>query len=230
MPRTHGDQVSAINAAIDSRLGEVATWEMWPGGWPGQIEMCLVDAIFSANAKYGRPATEDRRATGVHAVLASLRSKRSEEPLDDLKALATLIDRESGALGSRQLSPGTKVLKDETVRRAAEVLLQYRVRTSVDLAAALASDEALRKGPPQRVPGVGSVTWEYFLMLAGHQGIKADRMVVGFVNSALDDALLGSVDSTGASQLLKDIAAKRGVAQVDLDHAIWSVQRKRHDL
>ena len=229
MSRNTGDQVSAINAAIDSRLGETATWQMWPGGWPGQIENCLVDAVFSANARYGKPATKDRRATGVHAVLASLRSKRTEEPLDDLKALATLLDRDPGALGSRQLSPGTKVLKEETVRRAADVLLQYRVRTSADLAAALASDEALRKGPPQRVPGVGPVTWEYFLMLAGHQGIKADRMVMGFVNSALDDARLGSVDSTGASQLLKDIATKRGVAQVDLDHAIWSVQRQRHD-
>lgn len=122
------------------------------------------------------------------------------------------------------------MLKDETVRRAAEVLLRYRVRTSVDLAAALGSHGGPSQGasPACARSRIGDVG--YFLMLAGHQGIKADRMVVGFVNSALDDALLGSVDSTGVSQLLKDIAAKCGVAQVDLDHAIWSVQRKRHDL
>ena len=229
MSRTNGDEIFAVGAAIDSHLGKVATWTTWPGGWPGQLELCLVDAIFSANAKYGRPATEDRRATGVHAVLDSLRSKRSEEPLDDLQALARLLDRDPGALGSRQLSPGTKVLKEETVRRAADVLLQHRVQTSADLAAALASDDALRRGPPQRVQGVGSVTWEYFLMLAGHQGIKADRMILRFVSSALDGADLTPVDSKGASELLKDIAERRGVAQVDLDHAIWSFQRGLRD-
>jgi hypothetical protein len=29
-----------------------AGWARWPGGWPGDIESALVDAVFSARAVY----------------------------------------------------------------------------------------------------------------------------------------------------------------------------------
>jgi hypothetical protein len=33
--------------------------------------------------------------------------------------------------------------------------------------------------------GLGPVTWDYFLMLVGHDGVKADTLVTRFVTEAL---------------------------------------------
>lgn len=40
---------------------------VWPGGWPGQIEAALLDAVFSIRARYGSPTT------GVRAVVSRWR-------------------------------------------------------------------------------------------------------------------------------------------------------------
>lgn len=29
-----------------------ATWAEWPGGWPGEIEVALIDAVFSIQSRY----------------------------------------------------------------------------------------------------------------------------------------------------------------------------------
>ncbi len=97
-------------AAVEREIIGNDSWTEWRGGWPGQIEMCLVDSIYSANARYGTPATGGRAATGVREVLATLRARRGVEVLDDLIALAEVL--RSGkvpVLGNSQRPPGTVV-------------------------------------------------------------------------------------------------------------------------
>lgn len=57
--------------------------EVWPGGWPGEIEAALIDAVLSIHARYGQPST------GVRGAVARYRQACGEEPLDDLARLAT---------------------------------------------------------------------------------------------------------------------------------------------
>src|SRR5689334_21466091 len=82
--RHSGDAVNdlaALNKAIDRDLPSVA--KTWPGGWPGQIEICLIDAVLSIRAQYGGPDT------GVRSRIARYRAAVSA-PYDDLARLAEL--------------------------------------------------------------------------------------------------------------------------------------------
>lgn len=54
--------VERLLASIDSRVGQAIPG--CPGGWPGQIEAALLDAVFSIQARYGGPTT------GVRGVVA----------------------------------------------------------------------------------------------------------------------------------------------------------------
>ena len=46
-------------------------WKRWPGGWPGDIESALVDAVFSARAIY---KTKDGR--GIYARVVDWQATR----------------------------------------------------------------------------------------------------------------------------------------------------------
>lgn len=73
------------------------------------------------------------------------------------------------------------------------------------------------------VLGLGWITSEYFHMLLGTPGVKADAMVERFVNAALADAKLNKVDNRTARELL--IATHthdpRGADLTAFEHAIW---------
>jgi len=54
----------------------------WPGGWPGEAEAALLDAVLSIGTVYGGPET------GVRGAVGRWRQHREGVPLDDLDALA----------------------------------------------------------------------------------------------------------------------------------------------
>lgn len=49
-------------------------WPTWPGGWPGQTEAAVLDAVLSICARYGGPHT------GVRAAVARYRASISGGP------------------------------------------------------------------------------------------------------------------------------------------------------
>jgi hypothetical protein len=220
------EDLDKLLAALDRDLPDKDAWTKWPGGWLGEIEVCLVDAIYSANARYGRPKTSVGGPTGVYRVIHQLREVRGSEKLDDLQHLCEVLRRgRKPVLGNDQHSPGTQTLKEENLLRVAERLIEEGVRSSTDLADRLA-DKRITYWPPNQdgstIRGLGRETWEYFLMLAGHTGVKADRMIRTYVATAL-----GRSDSSPAttSSLVTAAASSLGVEPHVLDHAIWGFQR-----
>lgn len=63
-------------------------------------------------------------------------------------------------------------------------------------------------------------------MLLGVQGVKADTMIVRFVNNSLEVAGLNAVDAADARHLVFDAykANSRGVTLNAFDHAIWRIK------
>lgn len=204
------EQLATVVAAIKKALpGEMS----WPGGWPGQVEAALMDAVLSIRANYGQPHN------GVRGAVRRWRAERGDVPLDDLNVLATQDpERLASVIDNRQkLSGGS--LKCAAIVQAAQNLLDVGVRHAADLAEPTLD----HKRAYTNVNGLGSVTWEYLLMLLGVPGVKADTWIVRFVNETLGRP----VSSAEARTVLLAAAKEVGVSTSALDHSIWNHMRSR---
>ncbi|WP_344812898.1 hypothetical protein [Microlunatus aurantiacus] len=198
--------VDRLLASIDRRVGQ--DLPAWPGGWPGQIEAALFDAVFSMQARYGGSTT------GVRAVVARWRDHRGGQ-VDDLAELAA-ADPEAVADIVRNRAKASRRLKAAIVVEAAGALANAGLIHAADFTG----------HPDQRraylsVRGSGPVTWTYFGMLLGVSGVKADTWIVRFVR----DAVGRSVTPTEAEALVSAAAAELSVPDSQLDHAIWQAAR-----
>ncbi len=188
------------------------SWTPWPGGYPGEIEAAVIDSVFSVRARYGSPTT------GVRAVVGRWREHRGGK-LNDLRELARFADKGEGLaeiLGNRQkISGGLKAL---AAARAAKALVDISVVTAADVTGDAAEEAAWCS-----VSGLSYVTWSYVVMLLGGDGVKADTMIRRFVDRAIER----TSTAPEARDLVLAAAAKLKVKPTDLDHAIWSFQRRR---
>lgn len=182
----------------------------WPGGWPGQAEAALIDAVFSVRARYG-----DRvRGTGVYGAVVRWKDTR-EDPADDLRHLA---EAEEGRL--RELTNSGKIsgkYKASVVIDAARALTDAGIVRAADVADRLPDARSAYLS----VRGCGPVTWSYFRMLLGLDDVKPDTWVMRFVQ----DRLPHVVRADEAARLVSDVAFELGVRATDLDHAIWRYRR-----
>lgn len=190
------------------------TWPVWPSGWEGDTEAALLDSVFSVRARYGG------ENTGVRAVVKNWRLDRGADR-NDLRALAEFVGQEEQLftiLKNRQRL-GSGPSKAAAAASAASALVGAGVRSSGDLT----GSDAQRKAWCS-VNGLGEVTWSYFQMLLGVQGVKADVMVTRFVADALGRK---TVTPQQARDLVLGAAERMNVEATDLDYAIWSWQRKQ---
>ena len=111
------NDVEKVTAHITSSLGPPCEW-WWPGGWPGDIEAALVDAVSSARAVY-----RSKNGKGSYANVAAWRAGRDRTAwsLDELIAEIDGIGIDAWALrfGNRQHSPGISLAEERRRRRAA---------------------------------------------------------------------------------------------------------------
>lgn len=204
-------------AAVVREVAKIEATEFaeYGGGWPDQIGLALLDAVFSIRAKYNAK-TEGR---GVLGRVLAFRDAHPEA-FDDLDRLVALgSDEIAWVMGDAVTSQRRKA---DCVVEAANALLALTpaVRTADDArAAGPTAIQAAYTG----VRGLGWVTAKYFLMLMGAQDVKADSMIQRFVNGALHEAGLEAVGAQGAYELV--IAAHgvddRGVGLTEYEHAIW---------
>jgi hypothetical protein len=192
-------------------------WPQWRGGWPGEIEAALIDAVLSIRARYGS------ETTGVRAAVRRWREANPDRPsLDDLAALAaTESDVLESVLDNRQVLSGG-ASKPDAIKAAASALTAAGVRHAVELDPA----NAAHRGAYTGVRGLGPVTWEYLLMLLGHPGVKADTWIRRFVA----DAIGREPEASEAGSLVKAAATALSVEPTDLDHAIWRHMSETTDL
>lgn len=198
--------------------------------------LCLIDAVYSINAKYqsvrrnsgegvigsycraGELEAFDSSKTGEDTLL-SLRTRLADRG-PELFAKDVLKNKSRGNVGGRVTS-----LKSEILAQLADWL----TRQGVD------GLESLQKWSLQSDPdrtafalkaegiwGIGSTTLKYLMMLAGDVNqIKPDRHIKAFVS----DMVQHPVGSDEATRALKDEAARLGVSPMEVDHSVWVYQR-----
>ena len=185
------------------------TWTPWPGGWPDQIEAALIDAVLSISAKYGTAEN------GVRGAIGRYRAARGTDQPNDLVALATYDPEQlQTVLNNQRVSGRTKA---SAIVEAAGNLEAAGVKSAADLD----PRNPVQKKAFTDVHGLGWVTWEYFGMLLGKPGIKADRWVVRFVSRALDR----EISASEARSLLIAAATGLNATPTELDHAVWAYER-----
>lgn len=199
--------VDRLLAHVEATLPQ-EEWAEWPGGWQGQSELALLDAVFSISAQYG---TE---GTGVRRVVKAYRDRDGATGADDLRTLAafdpqSLVD----LVGNKQRVSGR--LKAEAVVEAARHLVAAGATSSGSI------NPVEHRTAYTSVHGLGEQTWNYFCMLLGRDEVKADRWIVRFVEEALDRT--SSPDE--AHRLLHAVAERLRASPTRLDHAIWSATR-----
>lgn len=185
------------------------TWAPWPGGWPDQIEAALIDAVLSISAKYGTAKN------GVRGAVAHYRVAVGSDRPNDLGTLAAYDPEQlQVVLNNQKVSGRTKA---SAIVEAANNLLAAGVNSAADLD----PRNPAHKKAYTDVHGLGWVTWEYFGMLLGKPGIKADRWIIRFVNRAL----CREAPAAEARSLLIEAARELNATPTELDHAIWAYER-----
>jgi hypothetical protein len=220
--------VAKMVRACDERLKPSAGWKLFPG-YPGSLALCVIDAIWSINARY--PITR-----GVIQRYRNRRRWRGSADEDGLPELLGLYEALGGVdafideVGTRNRvsTQPNAVRKGEAVFQAAKALHDLGVDTADQFRDA--DGRPLGNQLKQAwcaIPGQGSgVSWRYLRMLVGLPDVKPDRMVLRFIASALgvDES---SISADYAVALVQATADHFGVDQRALDHEIWEYQRGR---
>ena len=206
---------TATDSDLDALLHHIAATlpvhqVEWPGGWPDQIELALIDAVLSIRARYGSPTTGVRARTTLYA--AQRRSGRC----DNLTVLARYDPAELAQILQTRARTGGQ-LKAAAIVGAAGTLNTAGVIHAVDLDPNCSAHRVAYLS----VPGLGPVTWAYLLMLTGHPGVKADT----WLRRYLFEATGKSLSPTRIEELVRAAAAVLGRSPTELDHAIWSTVR-----
>lgn len=220
------NEADVLTAACERDLGESGGWFI-PSGYPDSLALCIIDAIYSTGARY----------VTVEKVLARYRNYRAGQggnaDTDGVGELLTTLAEVGGPdtwatqIGNRRptSTAANAPLKSVAVANVAEALADLGIRTAEELRAVAADDD--RREQAKRAwcaaPGQRSgITWEYALVLAQIPGVKADRMVVGYVARAV-----GDVSAVRAAELVRDVADVNGWNAIALDHAIWRFESGR---
>ncbi|WP_167098283.1 hypothetical protein [Mycobacterium sp. DL592] len=193
--------------------GTIVEWKEMFDGWPGNIELALIDAVLSIQARYGNDPT-----TGIRGSLLRYRDVSGRESWDDLEVLAGMDPGQlMEVLANRQKTGG--VTKAEAIVNAAKRFVAVGVVHSTDVQPGSVAQRDAYCG----TKGLGPITWEYFLMLLGNDGVKPDVLVSRFV----EEALGRSVDYTEVMRLVREAATRLQKPVGALDHSIWNYVSRR---
>jgi hypothetical protein len=218
-------EIDCVRSRVSAVLPPQLEWSM-RDGWKNEIESALIDAVFSARARYGGGTT------GVRGIVARWRRQPDNEQrsMDDLTELVRVAGDPSAfadTLGNHQLVPGHgsgRSTKASAVLGVARDLLAIRVLHADDVRAR--GDDAELRRAFTRTKGVGGVTFRYFGILLGIDGVKADVMVRRFVATALDLSE-SQIAPERAEKLVGAVADELAVDKSLLDHTIWLYERRR---
>ena len=204
---------------------EIDPWPTWRGGWPEESDTALVDAVFSTRTKY-EPT--------VQSIVGRWREARSGlEPQALGVSAFRLIGRARlrQILRNDQVAPGTKTLKVDVVLKLAELLLNHSptLDTASEITRHAATHTKELRRLLQSVPGVGSATSAYFLMLLGVEGVKADTLVTAWVSARLNEppSTSKSLSQAEVEDIVRHTAHLMGKSLVEVDHAIWRTESTR---
>ena len=202
-----------VAEAVAEHLGPRSEWAEAPGGYGDRVDLALVDTVSSIRLSYGRERQEGTY-TGVRAIVWRYRVASADLTGEWLEALA---GRDPGELA--------QVLHNRSKLHGGPTKAEAIVQAARGFVAAnLTTRSAILASPPRArsvyggVKGLGPITFEYFSMLLGFDGVKAEPWIVRFASRAVRHQL--SPDE--AADAVRLAAEVLSVGQSTLDHAIWS--------
>lgn len=221
----------ALQKHITTTFGTDSNKWFIPDGYQS-VALAILDAIYSTGNRY----------TGVTNLVNRYRELRAAEgadpAFDTASDLIEAIYRWGGVdefveltknrwrTSSQQHAP----YKAYAALEAAKVLAHHSIETVMDATQRVKSRESRERSTISKqwmaITGQKSgLTWNYFLMLVGIPGVKADRMVIRFVTAALERQK--NLSPKEASRLIEEVADVLGINYSHLDHAIWRYQSGR---
>ncbi|MHA7289577.1 hypothetical protein ACX80V_08025 [Arthrobacter sp. MDT3-24] len=216
-------EADTLTDACRTTFGDETRW-ISADGYPNSLALCIIDSLFSTGSHY----------TSVINVVAEYckyrRSQGGDPYTDGTQELLTTFDEVGDSAGWAKLvnnhkpahtKPGA-LLKAEVIHRAAKTLKALDIMTLTDLRQRHAQDEDLTavKKKWLKLPSQSSgVTFNYFLILAGFQSVKPDRMVIRFVEEHA--GLQGKLTPMQTAELIKQVARLYPTQPRRLDHIIW---------
>lgn len=214
-------QVQLVLDHIACTIGlEENGWESRPPGYRGQIEAALLDSVFSLRAVYGTSSSK-----GPRAVVRRWKD-HVKRPLDNLEELVKEVDCLGGEGGFRGVLDHHGVAVPNAADRPTKALAVYTSAKELVNFGVITASDAIRErhNQPKKLlraiqkgRGVGPQAANYFLMLLGEPGVKADVMVLRFVNTALGT----TVSAQQAADLVTSAAGQLKADVIRLDHTIW---------
>jgi len=216
-------------AAVLRRLADLEDDDGWrPAPEYGSVALAVIDAVWSIGVRY----------TGVVNVIGRYTAARVEQGADarmdgpeDLLAFIADCgspDAFANAVKNRQrTSTRSGILKAEAVGKAADALARRGLRTPTQLRDLDRQDLAALEADWRGIEGQGSgLSFEYFLMLCGMSGVKADRHIRRFVAEAVG-ATEGEVSADAARALVIAASDELGLEWRVADYAIWNEMASR---
>ena len=228
MPTTNDDRIELLAKRCDTDLGDPDLW-FRPDGYPHSLALCIIDSIASTGAHYNSVKNVLRHYIDYRLV------QGGNADTDNVGTLLGTFNELGGPqqwatmTNNRKPASTTKgaPLKAEAIYDAASRLHERGIDSADALRAATTDELSDTKMAWTTVSGQRSgITWNYFLMLAGIPGVKADRMVIRYVADAIGSTP-ESVSATDAAILVKAVAEQSGRNITHLDHAIWRFQSGR---
>ncbi|WP_141236328.1 hypothetical protein [Brevibacterium casei] len=211
---TPHSRTGAVLSAVDQI--PVEYFSMYGGGWIDEISTALLDAVFSIRARY-------RAADPSRGVSGRVRTFRDVEAgaRDNLVVLSSLGSVRIGEIIGFGTTGGRP--KSEAVIAASDRFIAAGIIHARDF---LEADAHEMKRTYTSVRGLGWVTFEYFTMLLGVPGVKADTMITRFVNNALIAANIEPVGSHSAREIVVDTFDKSGRngSLSAFENALWRFQ------
>lgn len=218
---TDEESLRAVIAHIERTIGlDPSRWPPLPPGYPGQIEAALLDSIFSLQATYGQSSSK-----GPRAVVERWRD-HVRRPLDSLTELVKEVERLGGPDGFRAVLKHSGVAVPRAADKPTKALAVYVTAKALVAFGVVKADDAVRERFQQPKDllhaiqagrGVGPQAATYFLMNLGVPGVKADVMVIRFVESALG----ATTSAEEAADLVARAAESLDADVIHLDHVIW---------
>jgi hypothetical protein len=196
------------------------------------LSLCVIDAVFSIGVRYTSTRQTVIKYCDFYG-MKRIRNDFSSLPVEtEQESISQLIDKieykgieefTNEVFKNRQrTSTCNGILKTEAVLKFAKILKEFNVEYLQDLVKIINNDkfeEEIKKIPGQK----SGISLTYFFMLAGSSDfIKPDRMIIRF----LENALNRKVQLEEARRLLSE-ASKilkvqfQGMTPRILDHQIW---------
>jgi len=204
------------------------------------LPLCIVDAVFSIGVKYTGtartvrewalrqtpPWTIDRRTTfenrTVDSFLALLSAYTDEQLSTEVFCNLQRTSSTNGILKAAAVRRFASALRDAGIQSFDDVSSSEKM----ELARSLVVGDGVRSGIPGQKSGI---SFDYFCLLAGHENVKADRMICRFVATSMNGK---SVNPKVARQLVVEATGilMRSFPTLTvrlLDSEIWAYESAR---